>query len=84
MRECRYQGECEHENHNPCYPVDDVVCKGYQPMPDVEALLKLASEIDQTAEFQSKIQEDRFDPYTHEWLVKIRSYSDRIREAVGA
>lgn len=53
-------------------------------MPDVAELLKLASEIDQTAEFQAKMQEGRFDPYTHEWLVKIRNYSDRIREAVGA
>lgn len=45
MRECRYQGECEHENYNPCYPADDVVCKGYQPIPDVQALLALADEM---------------------------------------
>ena len=84
MRECRYQGACEHENYNPCYPPNGEVCRSYQPMPDVAELLKLASEIDKTVEFQSKMQECRFDPYTHEWLIKIRSYSSRIREAVGA
>lgn len=72
MRECRYQGECEHENYNPCYPLDDVVCKGYQPMPDVSALLKLADEMDYT---DSEVG----------WCDDaMPTFARRIREAVGA
>lgn len=73
MRECRYQGNCEHENHNPCYPVDDVVCKGYQPMPDVSALLKLSDEM----------ESEGLDGWAS-GPVNVGLFARRIREAVGA
>lgn len=74
MRECRYQGECEHENHNPCYPVDDVVCKGYQPMPDVQALLALADELERAIYFNCSEEREKY----------LVLFVERIREAVGA
>ena len=77
MRECRYQGNCEHENHNPCYPVDDVVCKGYQPMPDVSALLKLASRMEADAN-EAIYFEMTMEPFD------VAEYAGKIREAVGA
>lgn len=73
MRECRYRGECEHENYNPCYPLDDVVCKGYQPMPDVSALLKLADEM----------ESEGLDGWAS-GPVNVGCFARRIREAVGA
>ena len=52
MAECRYFPECQRCNEVgdswlPCAGGADVTrCKGYEPMPDVKALLALADEMD--------------------------------------
>ena len=51
MTECRYFPECQRCNEVgdswiPCTGgADGIRCKGYEPMPDVEALLALADEM---------------------------------------
>lgn len=55
MLECRYKGQCRIEydtDFDVCYPcIGDWgdTCARYEPMPDVDALLALAGELDKDA-----------------------------------
>ena len=84
MAECRYFPECQRCNEVgdswlPCAGgADGTRCKGYEPMPDVEALLALAEEMQGYADVASC--GDGF-PYVN--AGSLWSYADRIREACG-
>lgn len=84
MAECRYFPECQRCNEVgdswlPCAGgADGTRCKGYEPMPDVEALLALADEMQGYAD--GAASGDGF-PYVN--AGSLWSYADRIREACG-
>ena len=86
MLECRFKGWCRIEydaDFDVCYPcVGDgaETCIEYEPMPDVEALLKLAEEIDSIASFAEEAGRASVSMGTGS-LMEIER---RIREAVGA
>ena len=81
MADCRYFPECQRCNEVgdswlPCEGgADGTRCKGYEPMPDVKALLALADEMGQKAD------ENRLTGMMS--IVRARSWADRIREALG-
>lgn len=78
MAKCRFFPECARCNEVgdswfPCEGgADGTRCADYAPMPDVEALLALADEIERTAGFDTGI-----DPRV------LLSFARRIREACG-
>ena len=80
MAECRYFPECTRCNEVgdswiPCEGGSDGTrCDGYEPMPDVGALLALAEEM------QRELNECASD---HEIAGNLQSQIDRIREALG-
>lgn len=78
MAECRYFPECQRCNETgdswlPCAGGHDGTrCKGYEPMPDVDALAKLADELEREG--------------LSGWAsgpVNVGEYARRIREALG-
>ena len=79
MAECRYFPECQRCNEVgdswlPCAGgADGIRCKGYEPMPDVKALLALAEECD-------RMRDDGLPIGSYE----VYRISRRIREALGA
>lgn len=81
MAECRYFPECQRCNEVgdsllPCAGgADGIRCTGYEPMPDVKALLALADEMEQKAD------ENRLTGMMS--IGRARSWADRIREALG-
>ena len=83
MAECRYFPECQRCNEVgdswlPCAGgADGIRCKGYEPMPDVGALLALADEFD--AEYAERSREMGL----RELSEKGTTVSRRIREACG-
>ena len=82
MAECRYFPECQRcsetgDSWIPCMGgADGTRCDGYEPMPDVKALAKLADEIDsmERVVFHNEVR------VSDEVLMSITS---RIREALG-
>lgn len=83
MTECRYHGKCVTEFDTdfdiccPCIGNGADACISYEPMPDVEALLKLASRMEADA------NEAIYFELTMEPL-DVSEYAAKIREAVGA
>ena len=85
MRECRYKDGCVvneinsgDDDYIPCDGMsDESLCWQFEPMPDVEALLKLASRMEADVN-EALYFEMTFDPYD------VAEYADKIREAVGA
>lgn len=83
MAECRYNGNCCVMYHRPfdsdelpCDGYDEDICSLYEPMPDVDALLALADEM----EFDGARALDDGD-----WCKPLLvEYAHRIREALGA
>ena len=78
MAECRYFPECQRCNEVgdswlPCAGgADGTRCKGYEPMPDVKALVELAEELDGEG--------------LAGWAsgpVNVGRYAERIRAACG-
>ena len=69
MRECRFFPWCSYIEDHGCTKDS---CRHYQPMPDVDALLKLADEI-----------EDNDVTYCVSTQYVLDSYASRIREACG-
>lgn len=57
--------------------VENEECLSYEPMPDVEALLKLANRMEADVN-EALYFEMTFDP------CDVAQYADKIREAVGA
>lgn len=78
MTDCRYYDMCGLLKVLPQqeYPVAEC-CRHFAPMPDVEALLKLASRMEADVN-EALYFEMTFDPYD------VAEYADKIREAVGA
>lgn len=83
MAECRYFPECQHCNEVgdswiPCAGGSDGIrCKGYEPMPDVKALLELADKLDGLG----------LTGFSSGWssgAVNVGSFARRIRESLGA
>ena len=78
MAECRYFPECQRCNEVgdswlPCAGgADGIRCKGYEPMPDVKALVELADELDG----------EGLDGWAS-GPVNVGDYARRIREACG-
>ena len=78
MAKCRYFPECQRCNEVgdswiPCMGGSDGTrCEGYEPMPDVKALLSLADEI-----------EDNDVTYCVSTQYVLDDYARRIREACG-
>ena len=79
MAECRFFPECQRCNEVgdswlPCAGgADGTRCKGYEPMPDVKALLALADEMDDLVEaWGGKYPTNR-----------VAAYARSIREACG-
>lgn len=83
MAECRYFPECQRCNEVgdswiPCMGGSDGTrCKGYEPMPDVEALTKLADEMQGHADAEDYGGDGRINAGC------LWSYADRIRDALG-
>ena len=77
MAECRFFPECARCNEVgdswfPCEGgADGMRCADYAPMPDVDALLELADEMDA----------DGMDGWTH--AVNVGDYARQIRKALG-
>ena len=87
MAECRYFPECQRCNEVgdswlPCAGGADVTrCKGYEPMPDVKALLALADEMEEFGNLPVKhlgVRVLHNDDFSREL-----GYARRIREACG-
>lgn len=82
MRECRYFPECERFNETgdswlPCAGgLDGTRCNGYEPIPDVDALMALADELDSMERVTSH-NEVRVSNEMFEYITR------RIREALG-
>lgn len=96
MAECRYFPECQRLNETgdswiPCTGGSDGTrCHGYEPMPDVDALAKLADEIWENADLSRELhsemlKEKRLDMALtfHEYACELREYAGRIRDALG-
>lgn len=83
MAECRYFPECQRCNEVgdswlPCAGGSDGIrCKGYEPMPDVKALLRLADELEEDACWEVQTPGDT----SGAW--RLKDACDRIREALG-
>ena len=75
MRECRFFPWCSYIEDHGCTKDS---CRHYQPMPDVDALLALAEEMQGYAD--GAASGDGF-PYVN--AGSLWSYADRIREACG-
>ena len=94
MAECRYFPECQRCNEVgdswlPCAGgADGTRCKGYEPMPDVKALLALADELDSSASMLLK--QNDLDPnrkrrgMRRDHALSLMAASGCIREALGA
>lgn len=87
MAECRYFPECQRCNEAgdswlPCAGgADGIRCKGYEPMPDVDALLALADEMERVAPdyLLWEVCEGTERSITDE----VADFARRIREALG-
>ena len=85
MTECRFFPECVKcndvgESWFPCKGGAYVMrCAGYTPMPDIDALMALANEIDREA-MDGKASTD----LTSADIFRHFDYARRIREAIGA
>lgn len=82
MADCRYFPECQRCNETgdswlPCAGGHDGTrCHGYEPMPDVDALAKLADEMEAWA-----LTCDHYDRRVSP--IEVTRYARRIREALG-
>lgn len=82
MAECRYFPECQRCNETgdswiPCAGGSDGTrCYGYEPMPDVDALTKLADEMDEVAQRRRSMGYEGF-------AIGDEDRARRIREALG-
>lgn len=83
MAECRYFPECQRCNETgdswiPCSGgADGTRCDAYEPMPDMDALLELADEMDAYTECDDERCGKEMPPST------IHDFARRIREALG-
>lgn len=83
MLECRYKGQCRIEydtDFDVCYPcIGDWgdTCAEYEPMPDVDALAKLADELEKDACWEVQTPGDT------SGARRLKDTCDRIREALG-
>ena len=82
MRECRYWPRCKDEAW--CDGkgaleglAEGARCKRYRPMPDVDALLALADELEEDARWEVQTPDDT----NGAW--RLKDTCDRIREALG-
>ena len=74
MRECRFFPWCSYIEDHGCTKDS---CRHYQPMPDVDALLELADEMDAYTKCDDERCGEMMPPKD------IHDYARRIREALG-
>lgn len=80
MVECRYKGRCIIKRNTkfnfclPCVGDGSEACDWYEPMPNRNALLKIANELQ--FELDTCVNE-------HEIVGNLQYHIDRIREALG-
>lgn len=87
MAKCRFFPECARCNEVgdswfPCSGGSDGIrCKGYEPMPDLNALLELADELE--TGFRIEGSTGPAHQVVHFVNIEMHKYARRIREACG-